>query len=100
MTSDLDSTAALRELEAAAATQQAQLIGLAAIIERLPGVKMVDRALVDAAIEDHCHHLGREVRDKACSFANGILQAARDTADEPGSFGSQEAHMRGYQRGA
>ena len=99
MTSDLDRTAGLRELAAASAAQQAQLIGLAAVIERMPGVGRVDRALVDAAIEDRCHHLGREVRDKACSFAHSILQAARDS-DAPATAGTQEAQMRGYQRGA
>ena len=99
MTSEADMEDALRELTAASAAHQAQLIGLAAIVAHLPGVSGVDRALVDAAIEDQCRQQGREYRDTACNFAHSILQAARETA-EPGTQSAPEARMRGYQRGA
>ncbi len=98
MTSEADMEDTLRELAAASATHQAQLIGLAAVIAHLPGVGRIDRALVDAAIEDQCRQRSRKTRDTACTFAHGILQAATVTA-EPGTSGTREAHIRGYQRG-
>ena len=99
MTSEADVGDALRELAAASATHQAQLIGLAAVVAHLPGVGGIDRAFVDAAIEDQCRQRGREHRDTACAFAHSILQAARETA-ELGTYGTQEGHIRGYQRGS
>ncbi len=98
MTSEADMEDALRVLTAASATHQAQLIGLAAVIAHLPGVSRIDRGLVDAAIEDQCRHRGREHRDTACTFAHSILQAARETA-APGTYGTEEVHRRGYERG-
>ncbi len=98
MTSEADMGDTLRELAAASVTYQAQLIGLAAVIAHLPGVSGIDRALVDAAIEDQCRQQGLEDRDTARTFAHSILQAARETT-EPGTYGTQEAHLRGYQRG-
>ena len=98
MTSEADMEDTLRELTAASTTFQAQLIGLAAVVAHLPGVSRIDRALVDAAIEDHCRRRGQEDRDTARTFAHAILQAARETT-EPGTYGMQEAHLRGYQRG-
>ena len=99
MTSETDREDSFRELAAASATRQAQIIGLAAVVAHLPGVGRIDRALVDAAIEDQCRQRGQEHRDTACAFAHSILQAARETA-EPGTFGTQEVHIRGYQRGS
>ena len=58
-------------------TSNAQIIGLAAIIANLPGVKDVQAHAVDAAIEGMCHDLGTQVRATASEFAHGILQAAR-----------------------
>ena len=55
----------------------AQIIGLAAIIANLPGVKDVPNHAVDAAIEGMCHDLGTQVRGTASEFAHGILRAAR-----------------------
>ena len=98
MTSEADMEDTLRELAAASATHQAQLIGLAAVIAHLPGISRIDRALVDAAIEDQSRQRGQEDRDTARTFAHSILQAARETT-EPGTYGTQEAHLRGYQRG-
>ncbi len=98
MTSEADMENTLRELAAASATHQAQLIGLAAVIAHVPGISRIDRALVDAAIEDRCRQRGREDWDTARTFAHSILQAARET-NEPGTYGTQEAHLRGYQRG-
>ncbi len=98
MASEADMEDTLQELAAASATHQAQLIGLAAVIAHLPWVSRIDRALVDAAIEDQCRQRGREDRDTARTFAHSILQAARETT-EPGPYGTQEAHLRGYQRG-
>ncbi len=98
MTSEADMENTLRELAAASATHQAQLIGLAAVIGHLPGISRIDRALVDAAIEDQCRQQGQEDRDMARTFAHSILQAARETT-EPGTYGTQETHLRGYQRG-
>ena len=99
MTSEADMEDALRELAAASATHQAQLIGLAAVIAHLPGVGRIDRAVVDAAIEDQCRQRGREYRDTASTFAHGILQAATVTA-EPGTYSTEKGHVRGYQRGS
>ncbi len=98
MTSEADMENTLRELAAASATHQAQLIGLAAVIAHLPGISRIDRALVDSAIEDQCRQRGQEDRDTARTFAHSILQAARETT-EPGTYGTQETHLRGYQRG-
>jgi len=58
-------------------TSNAQIIGLAAIIANLPGVKDVQAHAVDAAIEGMCHDLGKQVRGAASEFAHDILQAAR-----------------------
>ena len=58
-------------------TQNAQIIGLAAIIANVPGVSDVEAHAVDAAIEGACHELDPQVRDMASEFAHGILQAAR-----------------------
>ncbi len=44
MTSEADMEDTLRELAAASAKYQAQLIGLAAVIAHLPGVSRIDRA--------------------------------------------------------
>ncbi len=98
MASEADMEDTLRELAAASASHQAQLIGLAAVIAHLPGVSRIDRALVDAAIEDQCRQRGQEDRDTARTFAHSILQAARETT-KPGTYGTQETHLRGYQRG-
>ncbi len=98
MTSEADMEDTLRELAAVSATHQAQLIGQAAVIARLPGISRIDRALGDAAIEDQCRQRGLEERDTACTFAHSILRAATETA-EPRTSGTREAHMRGYQRG-
>ncbi len=98
MVSKADMQDALQVLAAASATHQAQLIGLAAVIAHLPGVSRINRALVDAAIEDQCRQRGREDRDTARAFAHSILQSARETT-KPGTYGKQEAHLRGYQRG-
>ena len=98
MASEADMEDTLRELAAASTTHRAQLIGLAAVVAHLPGVSRIDRALVDAAIEDQCRQLDQENRDTAHTFAHSILQAARETI-EPGTYGTQEAHLRGYQRG-
>ncbi len=98
MASKADMEDTLRELAAASATHQAQLIGLAAVVAHLPGVSRINRALVDAAIEDQCRQRGQENRDTARTFAHSILQAARETT-EPGTYGTQEAHLRGYRRG-
>ncbi len=98
MTSEADMEDTLRELAAASATHQAQLIGLAAVIAHWPGISRIDRALVDAAIEDQSRQRGQEDRDTARTFAHSILQAARETT-EPGTYGTQEAHLRGYRRG-
>ena len=99
MLSKADMQDALQVLAADSATHRAQLIGLAAVIAHLPGVSTIDRGLVDAAIEDECRHRSREDRDTAHTFAHSILQTARETA-ATGVYGAQEAHMRGYQRGA
>lgn len=98
MTSQADMADALQAVAAASATNQAEIIGLAAVVAHLPGVSRIDRALVDAAIEDHCRSRNREDRDTARRFAHGILQAARETTG-PGTYGAQEPHMRGYHRG-
>ncbi len=79
MTSEADMEDKLRQLAAVSATHQAQLIGLAAVIARLPGISRIDRALVDAAIEDQCRQRGLEDRDTARTFAHSILQAASET---------------------
>ena len=58
-------------------TSNAQIIGLAAVIANIPGVKDIQTHAVDAAIEGMCHDLGTQVRGTASEFAHGILQAAR-----------------------
>ena len=79
-------------------THNAEIIGLAAIIANLPGVIDVPRNALDATIEGECQHRGRQARDKACAFAHGILEAAREKSG-PGISASQDVHLRGYRRG-
>ncbi len=98
MTSEADMEDALRDLAAASATHQAQLIGLAAVIAHLPGISRIDRALVVSAIEDQCRQRGHEDRALARTCAHSILLAARATT-EPGTYGTPGTHLRGYQRG-
>ena len=98
MTNETDMEDTLRELAATSATHQAQLIGLAAVIAHMPGISRIDRALVDSAIEDQCRQRGQEDLNTARTFSHSILQAARETT-EPGTYGTHEAHLRGYQRG-
>ena len=81
-------------------TQNAQIIGLAAIIANLPGLSDVKAHAVDTAIEGACHELNSQVGDTATKFAHDILLAAR-THFTPGVF-SNQGHMvtvRGGHRG-
>ncbi len=98
MTSEADMQDTLRELATASATHQAQLIGLAVVVAHLPGIGRIDRALVDAAIQGQCRQQGQGDQGTALTFAHSILQTVRETT-ETGTYGTQEAHMRGYQRG-
>ena len=78
--------------------QNAQIIGLTAIIANLPGVSDVKAHAVDAAIEGACHELEPKVRDTASEFAHGILQAARRNF-KPGFSRHQGVTVRGAHRG-
>ena len=98
MMSEADMQDTLRELAAASAMHQAQIIGLAAVIAHLPGISRIDRALVDAEIQGQCRQQGRGDQNTALTFAHSILQTLSETT-EPGTYGTQETHMRGYHRG-
>lgn len=80
-------------------TPNAQIIGLAAIIANLPGIRGVQAHAVDAAIEGMCHDLGPQVRGTACEYAHGILQSAR-THLTPGVYSNTRGvTVRGGERG-
>ena len=85
MASEADMEDTLRELAAASTTHRAQLIGLAAVVAHLPGVSRIDRALVDAAIEDQCRQLDQENRIfKAVLTYKGKPVRARDVSEDLG----------------